>query len=214
MSFKYREDLPLVLKQITLDIKPGEKIGIVGRTGAGKTSLISTLLRLTELSDGTVTIDDRDISQMGLRNLRSAIGVIPQDPVLFQGTIRYNIDPFDQASDQEVWLALEKAHLKEKISGSKGLNLPVDTEGDNFSVGEKQLICLARALLRNNKILLLDEATASVDVKTDFLIQETIKEAFGDCTVLTVAHRLHTVAIYDRILVLHKGEVTINHFIN
>nr|AHK05653.1 ATP-binding cassette transporter sub-family C member 5 [Tigriopus japonicus] len=208
VSLRYRPDLPWVLSKISIEINGGEKIGIVGRTGAGKTSLITTLLRLTEIENGSITMDGVNISEIGLHDLRSTIAVIPQDPVLFQGTLRYNVDPFNQYSDKEIWIALEKSHLKEKISGAQNqLSMTVDSEGDNFSVGEKQLICLARALLRKNKVLLLDEATASVDVKTDYLIQATIKEAFVDCTVLTVAHRLHTVVNYDRIMVMQAGEV-------
>ena len=128
-----------------MQIDGSSKIGIVGRTGAGKTSLVSTLLRMAELDSGILKIDNQDISKLGLKTLRSAIAVIPQDPTLFQGTIRYNLDPFDQYSDEQVWTALEKAHLKDKItSGNQQLDMVVDTEGDNFSVGEKQLICLAR----------------------------------------------------------------------
>ena len=149
VCFKYRTDLPLVLKNINIDIKGGQKVGIVGRTGAGKSSLISTLLRLVELDQGVIDIDGIDISQIGLSDLRSAVAVIPQDPVLFQGTVRYNIDPFDNHTDEEVWRAIEEANLKEKVSGeNKQLEMVVEADGENFSVGEKQLICLARALLR------------------------------------------------------------------
>lgn len=186
----------------------GEKVGIVGRTGAGKSSLISTLLRLTELDGGNLLIDGIDVSDIGLKDLRSSIAVIPQDPVLFQGTVRYNIDPFRQSSDSQVWLALEESNLKEKVSRDpQGLNMSVEADGDNFSVGEKQLICLARALLRKNKILLLDEATANVDVKTDHLIQKTIQSQFQGCTVLTIAHRLNTIMNYDKVLVLDHGSL-------
>ena len=149
VSFKYRPDLPLVLRNITMSIEGGKKVGIVGRTGAGKSSLISTLLRLVELESGEITIDGVDISQIGLADLRSAVAVIPQDPVLFQGTVRYNIDPFDTHTDQEVWRAIEESNLKEKVCAeNKQLDMVVEAEGGNFSVGEKQLICLARALLR------------------------------------------------------------------
>ena len=149
VSFKYRPDLPLVLKNISIDIGGGQKVGIVGRTGAGKSSLISTLLRLVELEEGDISVDGINISEIGLTDLRSAVAVIPQDPVLFQGTVRYNIDPFDSHTDEEVWKAIEASNLKEKVIAENAqLNMVVEAEGDNFSVGEKQLICLARALLR------------------------------------------------------------------
>ncbi|XP_068243109.1 ATP-binding cassette sub-family C member 5-like isoform X2 [Palaemon carinicauda] len=208
VRLRYRPELPLVLHGISASISDGEKIGIIGRTGAGKSSLISTLLRLSELDSGSVVIDGIDISTIGLHVLRSRISVIPQDPVLFQGSIRYNLDPFDKHSDNAVWQALERSHLKAVVQKQEqGLMSKVEAAGENFSVGERQLICLTRALLRNSKILLLDEATASVDVETDHLIQTTIKEAFVGSTVLTIAHRLNTIASYDRIMVLDAGRV-------
>ncbi|KAK3910281.1 Multidrug resistance-associated protein 5 [Frankliniella fusca] len=208
VELRYREGLPLVLQKVNADIRGGEKIGVVGRTGAGKSSLINTLLRFQELAGGRILIDDVDIAKVGLHDLRSSIAIIPQDPVLFEGTMRFNLDPFEDFSDEQIWEALEKSHVKEKVAREeKQLLTPISGGGQNLSVGEKQLICLARAVLRRNKILLLDEATASVDVETDFLIQRTIREAFHDCTVLTIAHRLHTVATYDRVMVLDAGKV-------
>ena len=207
VTFGYKQTIGVVLDQISFKLTPGMKVGIVGRTGAGKTSLLASILRLNELSGGKILIDGLDVSQISLTKLRSSIAVIPQDPVLFRGTIRHNLDPFNTYPDDKIWSCLEKAHLKDKLASedSEGLSMHVGVDGDNFSVGEKQLICLSRALLRGNKILLLDEATASVDVKTDHLIQSTIQEVFKDCTVMTIAHRLQTVMNYDMILVLDKG---------
>ncbi|KAF6040456.1 ABCC5 [Bugula neritina] len=216
VDMRYREGLPLVLKNITLDIKPQEKIGVVGRTGSGKSSLAMVLFRMMELDGGSITIDGIDISTIGLEDLRSKLSIIPQDPVLFVGTVRYNLDPFNTYTDEELWSALTKCHIKDAIQALDGqLDATIVENGENFSVGERQLLCMARALLRHSKILVLDEATAApyplpviaIDTETDSLIQETIKEAFVDCTMLTIAHRLNTVINYDKILVLDNGEV-------
>jgi len=205
---RYREGLDLVLKGIDCNIASGEKIGIVGRTGAGKSSLTLALFRIVESAGGSISIDGVNISQLGLGKLRSRITIIPQDPVLFAGDMRMNLDPLEQYKDEAVWAALEQAHLKSTVSGLPGgLHFEVTEGGENLSVGQRQLICLARALLRKTKVLVLDEATAAVDLETDDLVQATIRKEFAHCTVLTIAHRLNTIMDSDRVLVLDAGRV-------
>lgn len=208
VKLRYRENLPLALKGVSFDVLPKEKIGIVGRSGSGKSSLGVALFRLVELESGTIKLDGIDISTLGLQDLRSKLSIIPQDPVLFIGTIRYNLDPFGEYNDEALWSALEKCHIKETIASMESqLDSQVIENGENFSVGERQLMCLARALLRHSKILMLDEATAAIDTETDALVQTTIKEAFSDCTMLIIAHRLNTVLSCNRILVMEEGKV-------
>lgn len=225
VDFAYRPGLPNILKKLNLTVNSGEKIGICGRTGAGKSTIMSALYRLNEISGGHIYIDGIDTANLGLFELRSKLAIIPQDPVLFAGTIRKNLDPFDDHTDDLLWDSLirggaieaeELSKIKPQKPDEKGsylnmhkfhLDQIVDEEGSNFSLGERQILALTRALVRQSKILILDEATSSVDYKTDDKIQKLIASAFNECTILCIAHRLKTILNYDKILVLEKGEI-------
>jgi ATP-binding cassette, subfamily C (CFTR/MRP), member 1 len=221
VQMRYREGLPMILHSLSIDIRAGERLGIVGRTGAGKSSIMFALFRMVELSSGSIVIDDVDISCIGLKDLRSRLSIIPQDPTMFRGTVRTNLDPFGQHSDLDLWRSLQQAFLaedgnavemadrdnKQSKSSHVTLETVVEADGANFSLGQRQLMGLARALVRDSRIIVCDEATSSIDFESDMKVQETMAAGFKGKTVLCIAHRLKTILGYDRVCVIDNGRV-------
>lgn len=207
VSLRYYPGGPVALEDVSCAIEEGEKVGIVGRTGAGKSSLVASLFRMPE-HGGKIFLGNICLSELNLHDARGALTAIPQDPIFFTGTLRSNLDPFLEYDDQEIWKALRRAHISSIFEHTPDkLNSHVTERGSNFSVGERQLLCLARAILQKKKVIVFDEATANVDYDTERLLQDTIKDQLKDCTVLTIAHRMTNVMQYDKVLVLGKGRL-------
>ena len=207
-SVKYRPDTEIVLKNLSFVIQGNEKVGIVGRTGSGKSTITLCLFRILEATEGRIMIDDVDISTIGLDKLRKNLTIIPQDPALIEGSLRYNIDPLDKYSDTDIVKVMEKIGFDYIVKRSnEGLYQEIAEGGSNLSVGEKQLICITRAILRKSKIIIMDEATASIDYKTEEMIQKAITELLNDSTFITIAHRIKTIINYDRIITLDNGQI-------
>jgi len=218
LVIRYAPELPDVLHNLNFSVKPGERVGILGRTGSGKSTLALSFFRFVEATAGRIVIDGIDISKIGLTDLRSKITIIPQDPTILSGTLRSTLDVFDEYEDAEIYEALRRVHLipsedtpedDDEVNANvfRNLDSSVSEGGDNFSTGEKQLLCMARAILKRSRVLVMDEATASVDYATDELIGKTIRQEFSDSTILTIAHRLRTVIDYSRVMLLEDGRI-------